>query len=51
VADGATDRSIASRMGYSATAVRYIRTGVTKQLHAHTALAIAELLEGVNHAH
>lgn len=45
VEDGDSDRSIAAKIGYSPMAVRYIRTGRTKQIHPQTALAIAELLE------
>lgn len=47
--DGATDQRIADRIGYSRTAVKLIRTGVTRYLHPDTAQAIADLL-GVTHA-
>jgi hypothetical protein len=44
--DGATDRKIAERIGYSPTAVRYIRTGRTRFIHPETAQAIADMLVG-----
>lgn len=42
--DGANDRRIAERIGFSPTAVRNIRTGKTQLLHAATAQAIADML-------
>jgi transcriptional regulator with XRE-family HTH domain len=47
VEDGATDRDIARRIGYSKTAVRNIRIGRAKTIYPQTAAAIANLLKGV----
>lgn len=47
VQDGANDRRIAERIGFSATAVRNIRLGRTKLLHPQTAQAIADFLRVV----
>lgn len=43
--DGVTDAEIARRVGFSTPAIRYIRVGITQQIHAETANALANLLE------